>query len=347
MTDSPATRHGKVPTMVDVAAVAGVSPQTVSRVSNGSPNVEASTRTKVLEAMRSVGYRPNAAARALTTGRFGAIGVVAFSLSRFGDVKTVEALALAAKAHGFSSNLISLDSPTAGGVSAAMAQLAAQNVDGLIVVESEILERSSVMFAPGIPVVVTDDLAETSYPLVMTDQASGVTKAVEHLLRLGHKTVWHIAGPPSGNATRVRREAWEAALVANGAPVPPVYHGDWTPASGYRLGAVLADRIPEEITAILCANDQMALGLMRAFQERGISIPGDVSVAGFDDIDVAEYVWPPLTTVRQHFDQVGQLCMDLLLEQIAGRRPTPGKVHDVPVELVIRASTSVPPAHRS
>jgi len=330
------------PSLADVAKVAGVSSQTVSRVVNGHGNVVPATRERVLEALQSVGYRPNVAARTLATGRSGAIGVLSFSVSRLGDVRSLSGISTAASRAGYSISLLSLREATAGGVDAGIAQLADQNVDGLVIIEAEVLDSPVFTVPSNVPLVVTDALASQRFPAVDTDQAAGSVLAVEHLLRLGHRTVHHLSGPPTSRAARERRRAWRESLEANGREVPPEYVGDWTSATGYRIGRVLAARPRGEVTAVFSANDQMALGLLRALHENGIAVPGDVSVVGFDDVDEAADYWPPLTTVRQDFESVGELCFSLLLDQIQRPGSQAAGMHRVPVQLVVRSSTAPP-----
>lgn len=343
--DAQPTGRRRAPSMVDVARIAGVSAQTVSRVANGRANVDQDTRSKVLQAMRVVGYQPNGAARALATGRFGAFGVISFSVARIGDARTIEAIAVASRTAGYSINLMTLERPTAGGISAAIANLAGQNVDGLVIIQAEVLDVPSLVIAPNLPVVITDTYPSThpDYPIVDTDQEGGVRRAVEYLLAMGHRTVWHLAGPTTSSAAQERLRAWEQVLTKAGAELRPVHRGDWSAASGYRIGQQLAKVPREELTALFCANDQMALGVMRAFHEQGIRIPQDVSIVGFDDIDEAEYVWPPLTTIRQRFEDLGALCVQTLLEQIeVGGRSTAERLRIVPVDLVVRDSSAAP-----
>ncbi|MEZ0491312.1 LacI family DNA-binding transcriptional regulator [Kineococcus sp. TBRC 1896] len=330
------------PSLADVAKVAGVSSQTVSRVVNGHGNVVAATRERVLEALRAVGYRPNAAARALATGRSRALGVLTFSVSRLGDVRSLSGISTAASRAGYSISLLSLREATTTGVDAGIAHLAGQDVDGLIIIEAEVLDSPVFSVPPSVPLVVTDAVASQRYPNVDTDQAAGAALAVEHLLRLGHRTVHHVGGPRTSRAARERQRSWESTLLAHGRPAPPAHVGDWTSASGYRIGRVLAQRPPGEVSAVFSANDQMALGVLRAFHEAGADVPGDVSVVGFDDIAEAGDYWPPLTTVRQDFEGVGELCVSLLLDQIQHSGPVPARTHRVPVQLVVRASTAPP-----
>src|SRR5699024_5617234 len=129
------------------------------------------------------------------------------------------------------------------------------------------------------------------------DEAAGARAAVGHLLELGHRTVHHLAGPSGSNPARRRRTAWQRMLTRNGCPVPEVVHGDWSPISGYRAAVEMLEH--EEVTAIFAANDQMAAGALRAATERGIRVPEELSIVGYDDQDFAPFLTPPLTTVAQ------------------------------------------------
>ncbi|WP_406063553.1 LacI family DNA-binding transcriptional regulator [Streptomyces sp. NBC_01077] len=326
--------------MADVATMAGVSSQTVSRVANNRENVDANTREKVLSAMQVLGYRPNTAARALVTGRFGALGVVSFDVGAHGNARTLAAIADAAREADFSVNFMGVRAQTEAAVRRAFQHLMLQSVDGIVLVESQMLDTPSLHLPPSMPVVVADGDTGHRYPNVDFDQAHGAHSVVSHLLGLGHRTVWHLSGPRDSFAARRRAESWERTLTAAGAPVPPVLYGDWTAESGYRAGLGLGRR--REVTAVFAANDQMALGMLRALRESGRDVPGDISVAGFDDIAEAAYLHPPLTTVHQDFEVVGRHCVSLLLDQIEGHTDGPRRRAVEPV-LVIRSSTAPPP----
>ncbi|MER5204191.1 LacI family DNA-binding transcriptional regulator [Streptomyces sp. NPDC002825] len=325
--------------MADVAALAGVSSQTVSRVSNGDPAVVESTRQKVLDAMKELGYRPNSAARALKRGDFRAIGVITMGLSSTGNVRTLEAIAGSASRAGYAVTLIPLDAPTQDNVRGAFTRLDELAVDAVILImEVRLLDTAALRLPPHVKVVVVDSDATGRFPVVDTDQRQGARSAVQHLLGLGHETVWHLAGPEESFAAGRRAEAWEAALREDGRKVPPVLRGDWTPESGYAAGLALAEE--SGCTAVFVANDQMALGVLRAFHERGVRVPEDVSVVGFDDIAEASSFIPPLTTVHQDFGQVGELCVEAALRELRGETVT--GVQLVPTRLVERASTAAP-----
>lgn len=339
-TRSPRSRPARQwPSMADVATMAGVSSQTVSRVANNRENVDSATREKVLSAMQALGYRPNTAARALVTGRFGALGVVSFDVSAHGNARTLGAIADAAREADFSVNFMGVRAQTEAAVRHAFQHLMLQSVDGIVLVESQMLDTPSLRLPPSMPVVVADGDTGHEYPHVDFDQAHGSRSVVSHLLGLGHRTVWHLAGPPDSFAARRRAEAWRRTLTDAGAVVPPAVYGDWSASSGYRAGLDIARR--PEVTAVFAANDQMALGLMRALHEAGRSVPGDISVAGFDDIAEAAYLHPPLTTVHQDFEVVGKHCVALLLDRIEGRADGPRRRAVEPV-LVVRSSTAPP-----
>ncbi|UCM91647.1 LacI family DNA-binding transcriptional regulator [Streptomyces marincola] len=328
--------------MADVARLAGVSSQTVSRVSTGHPGVLESTRQQVFAAMRELGYRPNSAARALKRGEFRTIGVILFTLSTTGNVRTLEAIAAGAAQEGYATTLLPVAAPTRDEVRGAFTRLGELAVDAVIVImEVHMLDSAELSLPPGVHVVVADSDAGDRYSVVDTDQAGGARDAVRHLLGLGHRTVWHLAGPPESFAAERRAAAWRATLRAAGRAVPPAVRGDWSAESGYLAGLRLAEE--PGCTAVFAANDQMALGLLRALHERGRAVPGEVSVVGFDDIPESGSFIPPLTTVRQDFAEVGRRLVEGVLDQVRADAPRRGTVL-VPTRLVTRASTAPPPA---
>ncbi|WP_425553737.1 LacI family DNA-binding transcriptional regulator [Isoptericola hypogeus] len=325
--------------MADVARRAGVSSQTVSRVANGYPGVVESTRRDVLDAMRDLGYRPNSAARALRSGQFRTIGVILFTLSTTGNVRTLDAIATSAAAEGYAITVIPVEAPTQDGVNGAFTRMGELAVDAVILLlEVHLLDAASVSLPTDVPVVVADSDAGDRYPVVDTDQAAGSRAAVQHLLDLGHETVVHLAGPSESFASQRREAAWRRALVDDGRPVPEVHRGDWSAASGYDAGRRIART---DATAVFAANDQMALGLLRALAEAGRRVPEDVSVIGFDDLPDAVAYLPPLTTVHQDFAEVGRRCVAGVLRQMAEHSTEHGTTL-VPTRLVERSSTAAP-----
>ncbi|MEV7416769.1 LacI family DNA-binding transcriptional regulator [Streptomyces sp. NPDC089919] len=336
---TPAGDRLRPPSMADVAAMAGVSAQTVSRVVNATAHVDEATRDRVVRAVRMLGYRPNTAARALATGRFRMIGVISFDLKAHGNARTLESIVSAVQSTEYSVNVVVPQAQTQEAVLAAFRRLSAHAVDGIIVNEAQIL-AGSLMLPMGLPVVVVDGGDDHRYPGVQTDHAAGAALAVTHLLELGHRTVWHLAGPRDSHPARRRAETWQQTLEAAGAPPGGVVYGDWSAESGYRAGRELARR--PEVSAVFAANDQMALGLVRALHEAGRPVPGEVSVVGFDNITESAHFIPPLTTVDQDLSRVGAACVRRLLDQIEDEPALDRSLVSVVPTLVPRASTAPP-----
>jgi DNA-binding LacI/PurR family transcriptional regulator len=327
-----------------VAARAGVSHQTVSRVVNGFNGIRPETRALVVQAIEELGYRRNLAARMLASSRSGLIGVVSWGTGLYGPSSVVTALEDAALRRGYDISLVTLRDFGDDSVSAAFERLLSQAVEALVLVVPHHatlrgLERGAVQ----VPVVTVLGDPTGSASSAALDNVGGARAAVRHLLELGHRTVVHVGGPADFGDAAARAEGWQAELEAAGREVPPLrLRGDWSARSGYAAGLELAAEA--ELTAVFAANDQMALGIVRALLEQGRRVPEDVSVVGFDDLPEAAYFTPPLTTVRQQFDVLGQTIMSLLDRALAGE-PEP-KVPLVPTDLVVRSSTAPPPAGR-
>jgi DNA-binding LacI/PurR family transcriptional regulator len=326
--------------MTDVAELAGVSYQTVSRVLHDSPHVRGDTRERVLSAIRQLDYRPNSMARALVTGRSNTLGVVTFDTTLYGPASTLLGIEQAAHDAGYGVSVTSLRSLNRHTVLAAIQHLRDQGVDGVAVIAPQRAGVDALRHVRSdFAVVAVAAGPNSSIPVASVDQIAGASAATRHLLDLGHKTVWHLAGPTDWREAEERIEGWRSALKAAGARVPAVLQGDWTPRSGYELGQSLLD--VREVTAVFVANDQMALGLLRRLHEAGREVPRDLSVVGYDDIPEAAYFTPPLTTVRQDFAELGRRCLHALLGRIEGQSG-PTRVVVAP-ELVVRASTGAAP----
>ncbi|MFG6446143.1 LacI family DNA-binding transcriptional regulator [Microbacterium sp. P06] len=316
--------------MADVAERAGVSAQTVSRVVNGSPRVDPSTRARVEAAMTALGYRMHRAARTLRTGRSRTMGLVVSTLDSVGNSRMLQAIAEIAAADDYA-----LTVATARGerdVVTAFERFRDEGVDGAIVLnEATPLTRDAAVPA-GMRLVAVDSAADDRFAIVQTDHAAGAATATRHLLDLGHDTVHHLAGPAGSFAAAERERGWRETLAGAQFTVPPLVRGDWTSHSGHRAAAGLL-----AATAVFVANDQMALGVLRAFADAGRRVPEDVAVVGFDDIvDAAEFR-PPLTTVRQDFDELAARAVATLIALIEGEQPDP--VVSLPPRLVMREST--------
>jgi DNA-binding LacI/PurR family transcriptional regulator len=326
--------------MADVARMAGVSHQTVSRVLNGSASVRPETRERVVRAVRELDYRPNSMARALVTGRSRTLGVVSFDTTLYGPASTLFGIERAAHSEGYFVSVASVTSLDRPSVLGAVEQLRDQGVDGVLLITPQETAVEALLHLPrDMPVVAVEAGPDEAVPVVAVDQVAGAAAATRHLLELGHRTVWHVAGPSDWLEARQRIEGWTTVLEEAGADVPPLLAGDWSAQSGYDLGRRLAT--VRDVTAIFAANDQMALGILRALHETGREVPGEVSVVGFDDIPEARFFTPPLTTVRQDFNEVGRQSLMLLLDEIGASQRSSERVV-VPPEFKLRDSTAAP-----
>lgn len=330
-------------TLADVAQRAGVSQQTVSRVVNNQENVAARTRTRVNDAVAHLNYVPNRLATGLARQRSYSIGFATNDLALHAPSQLTAGIEQAARGAGYSL-LVSI--VAANGLAAAthtLRGLRERQVDGVLInasLSSADAQEVQRRF-PGLPVVFMDVSPGAPVPAALLDQGHGARLAAEHLLALGHTRIALLHGPGHAVVESARHDAWRGALQRqNLAPVAQA-EGDWSPASGYAatLG-LLAAGIP--FTALLVANDQMAVGALRAFWERGLNVPADVSVIGYDDTPESAVLIPPLTTVRQDFPTLGARAFAHLLAHLQGGE-APSQVITRP-ELIVRASTAPPPS---
>ena len=339
---SPMSRERpRVPRMADVAARAGVSHQTVSRVLNGMPGVRPETHDRVMAAVEELKYRRNFAAKQLASTRSRTVGVVTWGNAQFGPANTLLALEAAARTTEYRLSTVNVVSMSPEAFRDAVGQLLEQAVEALVViVPHESVLREAQSLDVDLPVVVVEgDLSET--PLTVgVDNLQGARLATGHLLSLGHETVVHLSGPTGWAEAQARRDGWRLELERQGRRVPPLrWGGDWSARSGYTTGRSLAREA--DVTAVFVANDQMALGFLRALREEGRRVPEDVSVVGFDDLPEAQYFLPALTTVRQDFAELGRRAMDVLNRVLDGEEQP--SVDLVPTTLVVRESTSPAP----
>lgn len=335
----PNTHRKKGPSIEDVARLAGVSAQTVSRVSTGATNVRPLTREKVLEAMNQLGYTPNHAARALRNGAFHTIGLMSTRLERTGEALTVSAVIEAARSEDFGVTIVTMKDQEADGWEWAASRLSNQAIDGLVILRAE-QTPDELSLPRSLPVAVSDSRLMGMYPAVGSNHTQGSQDATAHLLDLGHRTVHHLAGPLDSDPALARAGGWRRTLEQRGIIPPPELHGDWSAASGYELGRRIA--ADPEITALFCANDEMAIGAIRALHEAGRSVPDDVSVIGFDDLAISAFLPAPLTTVRQDFRQIGNELVRLVLDQIRSVDGGRQMRVTIPTELVVRGTTAPP-----
>jgi DNA-binding LacI/PurR family transcriptional regulator len=334
-------RRRRPPGSTDVARLAGVSQKTVSRVFNDEPYVSDSVRERVLAAARELGYRPNSAARALHSGRTQRLGVISLGSPLFGPASMLLGVETRARALGYAVSVVNTQEGDVAGVSGAVDALLQQGVDGIVL--SEPIDLGPIELDVEVPMLTLGALPGLHAPTVIVaggDATDAGALATQHLLDLGHRTVHHIAGPQRWYSARERRAGWLSALAASGIQPSPEVEGDWSAASGYAATHRLLDAGP--VTAVFCANDDMAIGLVRALSERGLSVPDDVSVVGFDDIPTAAYLNPPLTTIVADHARHAERGLEALVRAIEGTTPR----GEVPVpdacRLVARASTAPP-----
>jgi DNA-binding LacI/PurR family transcriptional regulator len=322
--------------MADVAARAGVSVMTVSRVMNGFEGVAGQTRSRVEEAVVALGYQADAAARVLAGGRSRTIGVVAVETDQFGPSQMLFGIDHAAREAGHLLTFATLDR-AGNDIGATLDRFRASRVEGVIVVAPVRRVLDAVVAVDGdLPLVVVGGDPAIGIPTVTIDQQEGAKRATRHLLELGHLGVAHVRGPRSWVDAAARAHGWADALRGAGVPHERPLVGDWTAAGGYAAGSRLAS--DPSVTAVFAANDQTALGVIRALHEHGRAVPRDVSVVGFDDTPESGYFAPALTTIRQDFGEVGRRCVDLLRAVVDG---SVAECHVVvPADLVVRESTA-------
>ena len=332
----------RLPRLEDVAEHAGVSHQTVSRVINNHPNVSKATREKVEAAIAELGYRRNTAARSLVTRRSQTIGVLGSELAQYGPANTLLGVEQAARDAGYFVSIAALRAVSRDAIFDALRHFTDQSVDGIAVLvpHSETLKILE-EYNAGVPVIAVGSLGSAAVSGAMVDQKRGAELAVGHLIERGHRRIVHVAGPSDWTDGALRAEGWRSALADAGLPHDLLHEGDWSAGSGYDIGRKLAAE--RSATAVFVGNDQMALGVLRAFNEAGVRVPDDVSVVGFDDQPESAYFSPPLTTVRQDFEELGRRCMDIMLKEIEAGAPVSSTV--VTPGLLLRASTA-PPAAR-
>jgi len=306
-----AEKPARAANIFDVARLAGVSHQTVSRVLNGLPNVRPATRERVEQAIAQLRYSPSPAARSLVSRRTRTFGLIAPAVSDHGPTRIGMHFSIAAHAARYSVDTVRTVDDEPGAVRAAIEGLLRQRVDAiaLIVMDIGVLEMVRELDL-SVPVVAAASSARRSPLLVQIDQYRGARAAVRHLAELGHTRIAHIAGPARAADAVERVRGWRDELAERGLPVVDLVYGNWQAEGGYRIGREM-DLEPG--MAVFASNDLTALGLMSALRERSLAVPDDISIVGFDDIPEAAYLYPPLTTVRQDFATLGELMVQKLL----------------------------------
>ena len=331
----------RAPNIRDVARLAGVSYQTVSRVLNNAESIKPSTKQRVLDVIEQIGYRPNQAARALVTSKSRTIGVLTSQTAHYGPTTSLHAIEDAAREAGYLITTTSLSTSDPGSITEGLEHLTAQAIEGLVVIAPQVRVFDAFrQLALTIPLVTLDSTGQDAPRSLSVDQIAGARLATNHLIGLGHQDIVHVAGPRDWIEAEARMRGFLDAISAADLPTHRPILGDWTADFGYHVGTELVDF--RDFTAVFAANDQMALGLLHAFRNAGLDVPGDISVVGFDDIPEARHFFPPLTTVRQDFVELGRRSIALLVGEIEGE--TDLDHAQILPELIVRESTAR--AHR-
>jgi len=327
------TQNG--PTIRNVAELAGVSHQTVSRVINGYAGVLPETRAKVEAAIEALDYRPNAIARSMAQGQTCMIACVSPNLSDFTNALIVHNAEEQARRRGYL--LISTSAATKQEFQDRCEEfIGHKRADALLILDPfEDNRFEDVEFNIPIVYIGSKDYNTCS---IAVDNFKGIQKALQHLFDLGHREIFHITGPFDERATKRRLNGYLKKRYELGLPETiDIFEGDWSATSGYQIMTSLIEknRIP---TAFCVQNDRMAVGLIHAAREHGLQVPDDISVTGFDDIPLCSYFFPPLTTIQQDLISLGQKSVDLLVKVI-DREITGNQHFEIDTDLIIRKST--------
>ncbi|RZP71775.1 LacI family DNA-binding transcriptional regulator [Vibrio vulnificus] len=325
-------------TFKDVARLAGVSTQTVSRVTNGSDNVAEATRKRVNDAIKTLGYIPNKGAQMLSRAKSRIIGLVSLDISLHGVALIAKGVRSQAHEMNFATALSVIKNNSAEDLRLAIRELIAQQVDAVIInvpVERNIAENLVEQFSQ-LTIVFIDVPEGTHVNYICCDHRAGASAAVLHLVEQGRKEFVCITGPAESTASAIRYDEWKNKLNYFALKEVAYYEGNWQANSGYKAikEVVVEGKI---FDAVLVANDQMALGVLCALAEVGIKVPQVVSIVGFDGIEDSQFFSPPLTTIKQDFDELGRQAVKLVLNSIDKQGTTSIAL---PVNLLIRSSTT-------
>ena len=324
------------PTIYDVARAAGVSHQTVTRYLKGFEGIRPDTKERVRKALKQLDYRPNLTARSLTTGQSRRIGMLTHEAGQYGPSKIMQGATDAARAAGYLLDIVALDLGSPESISEALDLLQQHDLAGILAMAStDEMARAFESTQFSVPVFMGNEPDDATRSKASELTAVGFPALVGHLYGLGHRRFMHVAGPATWSAARNRLRAVKAALAEHGLEPACVILGDWSARSGYE--AVKALHTDIGATAIIAANDQMALGAMLALTETGLRVPDDVSVTGVDDIPDAAFFRPPLTTLHVDFAAQGRAAVAELLGQISGTPPE--ETIALRAELIVRQST--------
>ena len=328
----------RVASVFDVARLAGVSHETVAQVVNNLPTVPAATQERVRKAIEQLDYDPSQASRALVVRRSRLIGLVGSNSADFGPSSILLSFSHAAREAQYGVVTVTTGDAHAGSILPFVESLLTQRVEAIVVILADVAVIEAIRAIQlGVPVIIVTAAQVPGFRTAYIDQYQGARLAVRHLIDLGHRNIAHVAGPSSWPDTIERIRGWRDEMDAAGLATVEPQHGDWTARSGFEL----ASHIPKSATGVFVANDQMALGVVSGFGERGVSVPGDVSVVGFDNIPESAFYSPPLSTVRQDFAALGELTM----RRVRSALNSPNSVSDntpIPMTFIERGSTGAP-----
>ena len=343
-----ASPYNKRVTIKDVAAEAGVSTQTVSRVINDRPDVASSTRKHVREVIERLGYRPSALARSMIRRRNYTLGVVTAGLKYIGPSRVLHGITDAAEEEGYGLLLKQLPSFGSTAVEPVLDRLVERRVEGLIWAVPEVGDNHRWLQEQGtrldMPIVVTSTQQRPAGTVVTIDNYAGGKMATGHLIEQGYRHIGHIAGPLDWWESQQRKAGWAEVLAKAGLRVDDATwtEGNWSSASGRSAALQLFEQYPE-MDAVFVGNDQMALSMLQLAAERGIAVPQALGVVGFDGISESPYFWPPLTTVSQDQHRLGSNAVRALIEMIDARQKESALPENKRIvlqpELVVRTSS--------
>lgn len=320
----------------DVAKLAGVSHQTVSRVLNNHSSLKPATREKVEKAITELAYRPNQAARQLVTSRSRLIGVLIAEADLYGPASILNAMEKLARHQGYSIISIAVSAGSRESWREAIDQLRNLAIDGVITIAlpSEIVKEIENSL-DGAVIVIVDSEPSKKFDVVNVDNVYGATIATQHLIDAGHTEILHVTGPEHDYESNKRKVGYETTMKSAKLK-PEIIIGDWSIATGFEAGRKVIN-MRKRPTAVFCANDHLALGMIKAFSESGIDVPGDISIIGFDNIPESGYLIPGLTTVNQSFDELGNNAIERMLLQLRASSKKEAVV--IKPALVLRSST--------
>ena len=334
-------------TIKDVAQVAGVSTQTVSRVMNKHSYVSGKTRQHVEEAVQKLGYRPSALARSLIQQRSYTLGIVTYGLKYIGPSRTLNGIADKADEIGYMLLMKELDNFNINRIENVIDSLLARQVDGIIWLAPEIDDNHAWveerMSKIRVPVLFTAMKPREGIPSVVTNNFQGAAIATQHLLDCGRKMIAHISGPRGWWEAEERKRGWRETLNAAGFDVSEqcCVEGNWSSISGEQAFIKLLELFPN-LDAVFVGNDQMALGVLREAHRRGIAVPKQLAVIGFDNIPESAYFYPALTTISQDLQLLGEWAVQNVVEMIqAGQenRPVIAESKFIQPTLIVRESS--------